>query len=297
MPDPIFAERRLAELYDPLDPERGDLDAYLSIVAEVGARRVLDIGCGTGTFACLLAEGGIDVVGVDPAGASLDVARGKPHADRVTWVHGDATTLPPLQVDLVTMTGNVAQVFLTDEQWDDVLRGAHASLEPGGHLVFETRDHAARAWLGWTDERTRRRTDIPGVGLVESWCEVRGVGADLVSFRWTYIFEADGAVLVSDSTLRFRSSEEVQRSLKASGFVVDEVRGAPDRPGLEFVFIASRPGSSAVSDSGDATRPASGDRTGRRLRTAPAWVGQPSRAAALGRRRRGRGGQCVAAGR
>ena len=241
MPDPIFAERRLAEIYDPLDPDRGDLDAYVSLVAELDARSVLDIGCGTGTLACLLAERGIDVIGVDPAGASLDVARRKPHADRVTWVRGDATTLPPLEVDLVAMTGNVAQVFLTDEQWYAALRGSFAALRPGGHLVFETRDPAVQAWLGWTGERTRRRTELPGVGLVESWCQVSEVGADLVTFRWTYVFESDGAVLTSDSTLRFRSSEVVQESLSASGFVVDEVRDAPDRPGLEFVFIVSRP--------------------------------------------------------
>src|SRR6266516_374253 len=30
--DPIFAERRLAEVYDPLDPDRSDLDAYASMV-------------------------------------------------------------------------------------------------------------------------------------------------------------------------------------------------------------------------------------------------------------------------
>ncbi|HXL91424.1 MAG TPA: class I SAM-dependent methyltransferase, partial [Streptosporangiaceae bacterium] len=142
MADAIFSERRLAEIYDPLDPDRSDLDHYLAIADEFGARGVLDIGCGTGTFGCLLAERGFEVVGVDPAAASLEVARAKPGADRVHWLHGDATSLPPLQVDLATMTANVAQVFLTEEDWVTTLTGIHDAVRPGGHLVFETRDPA-----------------------------------------------------------------------------------------------------------------------------------------------------------
>jgi 2-polyprenyl-3-methyl-5-hydroxy-6-metoxy-1,4-benzoquinol methylase len=162
--DPIFAEPRLAEVYDPLDPDRSDLDAYVAMVEEFGARSVLDIGCGTGTLACLLARRGLPVTAVDPAAASLEIARTKPGADRVRWVRGYATDLPRLQVDLVTMTGNVAQVFLTDAEWAATLRAAHAALGPDGRLVFETRDPAARAWLEWNRHRSYRRAVVPGVG-------------------------------------------------------------------------------------------------------------------------------------
>jgi hypothetical protein len=37
----------------------------------------------------------------------------------------------------------------------------------------------------------------------------------------------------------FAERDEITRSLQASGFRIDEVRDAPDRPGREFVFIAS----------------------------------------------------------
>lgn len=241
MPDAIFANPRLAAIYDPLDPDRSDLTAYAAMAAEFGARSVLDVGCGTGTLACLLAGRGLEVTGVDPAAASLAVARAKPGANAVRWLHGDATSLPPLlQVDLAVMTGNVAQVFTTDDEWSATLRGLHAALRPGGRLVFETRDPARQAWLGWTREQSFTRKQIEGAGMVQSWHELTDVSGQLVSFRSVVVFEADGAVLTSDSTLRFRDRDEVAASLAAQGYRLDDVRDAPDRPGLEFVFVARR---------------------------------------------------------
>src|SRR5438132_12541172 len=99
VPDAHFAEPRLAELNDPLEPDRTDLSSYAVLVEEFGSRSVLHIGCGTGLFACRLAERGKDVTAVDPALASLDVARRKPYADRVRWILGDCRALPAMQVE------------------------------------------------------------------------------------------------------------------------------------------------------------------------------------------------------
>lgn len=246
MADEGFRHPRLAPLYDPLDPDRSDLDPYLGMAEEFGARQVLDIGCGTGVFALLLADRGIEVVGVDPAEASVDVARGKPGSERVRWICGDATGLPPLRVDLVTMTANVAQAIVDQRVWRGTLRGAYEALRPGGHLVFETRDPAGRAWEEWNRDASYGVAEIPGVGTVESWVELMEVSGPLVTFRWTYVFAADGEVLTSDSTLRFRERREVEEELAAQGFVVEDVRDAPDRPGREFVILARRPETSQM---------------------------------------------------
>ncbi|MEU3983371.1 class I SAM-dependent methyltransferase [Streptomyces sp. NPDC026672] len=241
MADDCFAHPRLAAVYDPLDPDRGDLDAYLRTAQEFEARRVLDIGCGTGVFALLLADRGYEVVGVDPARASLDVARAKPGGERVRWIHGDARDLPPLRVDLATMTGNVAQAVVEPSVWHHTLRGAHEALRPGGRLVFETRDPARCGWEEWNRADSYRVTEVPGVGAVEYWVELVDVCLPLVTFRQTYVFAADGRVLTSDSTLRFRERQEVERDLLDHGYVLEDVRDAPDRPGREFVFLARRP--------------------------------------------------------
>jgi len=240
VPDRIFTHPRLAEVYDAFDDDRGDLLAYLRIADELDARRVLDLGCGTGSLAVLLARAGRSVTAVDPAAASMDVARRKPDADSVRWVLGDATSLPAMDADLALMTGNVAQVFLTDEDWAVTLRGLRRALRPEGHLVFETRRPEARAWEDWAGDPGPVVREVAGVGSVEQRLRVVAVTPPLVTFRYTYAFSSDGLVLTSDSPLRFRSRAEVADSLTAAGFHVADVREAPDRPGKELVFLARR---------------------------------------------------------
>ena len=240
MPDPIFSHPRLARVYDAFDGDRDDLDAYLAIAQELRARLVLDVGCGTGSFAHLLARHGFTVVGVDPAEASLEVARAKGDYASISWIHGDAIALPPLEADLAVMTGNVAQVFLSDLDWTNTLGGIHRALARDGHLVLETRRPERRIWEAWARDTAPVVFELPEVGRVERRMEVTSIDPPLVSFRYTYRFRDDGVVMVSDSTLRFRSRDEVERTLTDTGYRLRAVRDAPDRPGQEYVFIAQR---------------------------------------------------------
>jgi SAM-dependent methyltransferase len=193
---------------------------YATIAEELGAKRVLDVGCGTGTFAMLLAGRGFEVTGVDPALASLDVARGKPGVDRVRWIHGDATSLPPARAgrpcddDRERGSGDRRARGLGGDAARDPRRASSR-----GYLVFETRDPAYRAWEAWNREASYAVTEIDGVDAVTSWYDLTEVNGPLVSFRSTTVFESDG---VHDVTVR------------------GEIRGAPDRPGRELVFFARR---------------------------------------------------------
>jgi SAM-dependent methyltransferase len=247
VPDAHFEHPRLVAIYDALHSDRRDLDLYIAMADDLGARRVLDLGCGTGTLALLLVERGVEVVGVDPAAGSLRVAQTKAGADRVCWIHGGATALPSMQADLATMTANVAQAIVDPADWDRTLGGVHRALRPGGRLVFETRDPVNRAWERWTRAATHRSVEIAGVGAVESWTDLVEVNGPLVSFRQTWVFARDGDVLTSDSTLRFRERDEVVAALLHHGYVLEDVLDAPDRQiGREMVFVARRPWSAQV---------------------------------------------------
>jgi hypothetical protein len=138
------------------------------------------------------------------------------------------------------MTGNVAQVFLTDDEWLASLSAIRGALREGGRLAFEVRDPSRRAWERWTRDATLRELRHPTIGRVVTWTELTEVRPPLVSFRHVYEFEQDQRVLISDSTLRFRDRDEIEDSLQRTAFAVTDVRDAPDRPGLELVFIARR---------------------------------------------------------
>ncbi|WP_375424693.1 class I SAM-dependent methyltransferase [uncultured Friedmanniella sp.] len=237
-PDATFADPRLAVLYDALNGDRRDLDAYVAIAHEVEARRVIDVGCGTGALAVRLAGRGVTVIGVDPAGASLDVARTKPDAELVTWVHGDVTSLVALEpaADLAVMTGNVAQVFVSDEDWYATLRAVRSCLRPGGWFVFETRRPEVRDWETWTS--APGSVALPDGRAATVSCTVTEVALPLVTFEGSTAVGEE--VLRSTSTLRFRDRGELERDLGRHGFDAVEVRDAPDRLGKEMVFLARR---------------------------------------------------------
>ena len=234
-PDATFSDPRQAVLYDVFNNDRSDLEAYVRIAAEVEAHRVVDVGCGTGSLAVRLAELGFSVTGVDPAGASLDLARAKPNAELVRWVHGDATSLVGLEAaaDLAVMTGNVAQVFVSDEDWYDTLRAIRTCLRPGGWFVFETRRSEVRDWETW--DLAPSLVAMPDGRTAVVSCTVTEVALPLVTFEGLTAIGEE--IMRSTSTLRFRERSELERDLSRHGFNVLDVRDAPDRPGKEMVFL------------------------------------------------------------
>lgn len=222
--DRHYTDPRLVALYDRDNPRGADTDFYLRLAADLGARRILDLGCGTGLLTRELAVDGREVTGVDPASAMLAYARTQPGAVQVRWVEGDSGALGTPDADLVVMTGNVAQVFLEEGEWAETLRHIHAALRPGGVLAFESRNPEAREWEGWHREATYEQVAAPQ-GPLACWVEVLEVGNGRVHFRGHHVFAATGEDVVVDSTLRFRGEAELRASLEHAGFHVEHVYG------------------------------------------------------------------------
>lgn len=223
-----YVDPRLVELYDQANPRGADTDFYLALATGLGARTIVDLGCGTGLLTRELAVRGRRVIGVDPSPAMLAVARRHAGAERVAWIEGDCSALGSPRADLVLMTGHVAQIFLEDVDWAATLRAIHRALRPGGWVAFESRNPAARAWEGWNRDATHTVTDTPA-GPVEEWLEVVSVAGGRVRMQGHNVFTATGEVLVIDSELRFRRLDELVPSLEGAGFRARWVFGGWDR--------------------------------------------------------------------
>lgn len=259
--DAHYTDPTLVSRYDAENSGRDDTDFYLALAGDLRPRVVVDVGCGTGVLATALADAGQPVaqgstasvarrtvVGVDPAAPMLEVARARAGGEQVTWLEGTAEValdhLGTGSADLVLMTGHVAQVFLTDDDWAQVLRTAAALLAPGGHLAFETRDPDRHVWTRWTPGLTLEHSTGPDGSVSTGWVEVTAVHDGLVTFDGHTVLE-DGVDRVSTSTLRFRSRAEVESSLDGAGFDVAVTYGDWDRSPVgpqtsELIVVARR---------------------------------------------------------
>lgn len=233
-----------AARYDDLNPGDHDYRFYAALAAEYDARRVLDLGCGTGTLAVLLARRGHQVTAVDPDPAMLRVAQARNGADLVTWLLGDSASVETASADLAVMSGHVAQVFLDDAHWARTLADLHRALVPGGVLAFESRNPSARGWERWTRADTLRTVQTDH-GPVEFWHETTMVDLPLVTYATVNRTVGTGQEHRTSDTLAFRDETEVVATLRAAGFAIEAICGDWDRSPLrsdspELILIARR---------------------------------------------------------
>jgi SAM-dependent methyltransferase len=106
-----------------------------------GARSVLDLGCGTGRHASLLAERGYDVTGVDRSPAMLAEARARgtgTKGGRTEFVEGDVRSVRlGKQFDVVVSLFHVMSYQTTNADLAAAFATLRAHLAPGGLFIFD----------------------------------------------------------------------------------------------------------------------------------------------------------------
>jgi len=239
-----FTDPRLVAVYDTLNPyEPGTQPAfYLGLAEEIGARSVLDIGCGTGLITKEFVDRQYAVTALEPSPGMIAVARRRVGEYRATWLNADTSALGSRNADFAFLSGHVAQFFLTDEEWRTALTHLRGALRTGGTLAFETRNPAAREWETWTDDNRRVTVDAQA-GAIETWTDVARVREGIVNSTLHYRFLDRGEEVTSRGHLRFRTLEQLTSSLAGAGFAVERSFGGWNRRPIgedapEFILVA-----------------------------------------------------------
>lgn len=242
----LMTGAQLSALYDAENPWADDDDFFLAFVNERPNSRVLDLGCGTGRMTLAVAADGHSVVGIDPNPDSIAAARRKPGAKAVTWIDGTSAAIPESEsFDVAIMTAHVAQAINDDGDWTRTLADVHNALVPGGRLVFDSRDPAARAWEHWTPAKTRRLHTLPDGSIVETWIERAPETDGLVTLAEHRVLNGSTAE-TEISVLAFRTEEQLRQDLNSAGFTVDQLHGGwrgedVGRGQGELIVIAHKP--------------------------------------------------------
>jgi len=154
-----FSREEFAETYDswfetPLGNlvDRLERALIFRLAQPKAGERALDVGTGTGHFACLLAKQGLQVIGLDSSEAMLRVAREK--GAPVHWQRGEAEALPfPTgSFDLVLSVTTLE--FVRDPA--QALQEMYRVLAPGGRMVIAVLN-ANSPWAKVYQEEAQRQ--------------------------------------------------------------------------------------------------------------------------------------------
>ena len=149
MPEPTTDQwdfERAAGGYGWSDAEASCAHAYiqprvLGILKRLGARKVLDLGCGNGALSRELMRSGFDVTGCDADEEGIGIAReaAAEEADRFqrVSVYDEPNVLGERDFDAVLSVEVVEHLFAPRA----LPRFARAVLKPGGHLIVTTPYH------------------------------------------------------------------------------------------------------------------------------------------------------------
>jgi SAM-dependent methyltransferase len=231
--DAYYGELYLASVADLLTPRLSALEADV-VAALLGLSpgdRALDLACGHGRHARVLAGRGITVVGLDRSRAYLDLAAAGGPAPGAGgrappapgWVRGDVRGLPFRTDAFDAAFSWYASLFMFDDATNAAcLAEAGRVVRRGGRLVVQ---HANPLQLAREPVASTRRALPDGSRVEEESTFDPAAGVDRCARR---LVRPDGTVLAGTAELRYYMAAEWGPLAEAAGLRLLELTTTPD---------------------------------------------------------------------
>ncbi len=189
------------------------VDHILTLTVPAG-RSVLDLCCGPGRHATLLAQRGFTVTGVDRSPFLLDQAKARAQADHlsVEWIVDDMRHfVRPETYDLVLNMFTSFGYFDDPQEDRQVLQNMYRSLKPHGVCLI---DVMGKEVVARTFQPTRSQRSADGM----LWVECHNIVDGWRRIHTEWLFIKDGQVTTVRFQLNVYSGQELKERLQQAGF-------------------------------------------------------------------------------
>jgi SAM-dependent methyltransferase len=195
---------------------------------------VLDLGCGTGSHAFLLAQRGYEVLGIDRSNHMLELARKKANGQNVdgkaSFCQGDLRTFQAEQsFDATTMMFAVLGYQLENADVLGAIRTARKHLRLGGLLIFDVWYGPAVLRQGPNDRVKRIKTEKGQIlRLASGQLDVQRHLCEVKYHLWK--MEGDRVMAETEEThlMRYFFPLELDLILQSCGFALVRLGAFPE---------------------------------------------------------------------
>ncbi len=206
------------------DRTKKEINFLVDVLKLKKEMKVLDLCCGQGRHAILLAKKGLDVTGVDYSKYLLTVAKKRAQKEkvRINFIRQDVRNLTLKDNFDVVLNLFTAFGYASDRDNEKIIKNVAAVLKPGGYFLIDL-PNVAYLLKNYKEDIWQPTEE----GIMRG--ENRFDAEKFANFTKHTLYLKDGRREEGNAYVRFYSYPEIKRLLADNGLIINKVWGSFDK--------------------------------------------------------------------